>query len=301
MNLNPLDLRGPQFLCFYAVFSSVFIFAVRLIRQALEGGEKQLDLEIRTEVAEDPYQIAYLRGGRNEVIRVAVVSLIDRKLMSCIGMTLAVLDAEAAEKVRRPLDKAILTKFAEQGSARKIFFDKVILDEAEAVGGPLREKQLMPDAQVNFIRGSALLLGGGLLLGVAGMKIAVAISRGHYNIAFLILMAIAALAFLVFSVFPRRTARGERIMGQISRQFLQLKVKPKSSRGRQEANVGDTTFAIAVFGFAVLPIELEKKIKPLALTPPPDFSVGNCDGGSSCGSGSSCGGGGGGGCGGCGG
>lgn len=73
--MNPFDLRGPEFLSFYFCFSLVVIFAVIVLRRIAESGDApKIDLG-------DPYLIAYLRGGEDEALRVAVISLVDRGLL----------------------------------------------------------------------------------------------------------------------------------------------------------------------------------------------------------------------------
>ena len=44
-NVNPFDLRGPEFLVFYFILSAVVLVALILIRSASESGEApKLDL-----------------------------------------------------------------------------------------------------------------------------------------------------------------------------------------------------------------------------------------------------------------
>src|SRR5688500_3770156 len=86
--MNPLDLRGPEFLLFYTLFSGLVIAlaaAVRRVRESratsIEPPRKVIfDIEGRAG-ATHPYMIACLRGGKNELVRVAAVSLVDRGLL----------------------------------------------------------------------------------------------------------------------------------------------------------------------------------------------------------------------------
>jgi uncharacterized protein (TIGR04222 family) len=85
MNLNPFDLRGPEFLVFYLILSAGTLVLVWMFRRWKELGEDGSAASAAKEVAQDPYQVAYLRGGRDEVVRVAVVSLIERGLLEARG------------------------------------------------------------------------------------------------------------------------------------------------------------------------------------------------------------------------
>src|SRR4051794_20624292 len=70
------DLRGPQFLLFYALVITVTIcwakYAVN--KQDLTGNLPPAPIPATI----DPYELAYLRAGEHEVLRLALVSLIQR-------------------------------------------------------------------------------------------------------------------------------------------------------------------------------------------------------------------------------
>ena len=121
MNLNPLDLRGPDFLVFYLVFMVATTLVVWAYRWHMESGSPGEEVAAGKEIAEDPYQVAYLRGGRDEVIRVAVISLIELGLLQAEAEKLVVTDPDAADKVRRNLDKAILMMAASDGRAQSLY------------------------------------------------------------------------------------------------------------------------------------------------------------------------------------
>ena len=64
--MNPFDLPGPEFLLFYTIFSAVVLGGLVFWRRRAElsAAPARIDLS-------DPYLIAYLRGGKKEVLRVA--------------------------------------------------------------------------------------------------------------------------------------------------------------------------------------------------------------------------------------
>lgn len=64
--MNPFDLSGPQFLLFYTILSGFVISGLVFWRRRAE----LLPAPPRVDLA-DPYLIAYLRGGEEEVLRVA--------------------------------------------------------------------------------------------------------------------------------------------------------------------------------------------------------------------------------------
>src|SRR6476661_6771597 len=107
--LNPFDLPGPAFLVFYAALGVCVAIALRNFRRRREEGRP-----VRIETS-DPYLIAYLRGGKNEAVRVAAVSLVDRGLLKEEG-TDRLVAASKNDTVRRPIEKAILRVYARPAS-----------------------------------------------------------------------------------------------------------------------------------------------------------------------------------------
>ena len=76
------DLYGPYFLLFYATSIVVLIVARYRSIRAVDRTRDLEPMEIPAKL--DPYEIAYLRGGENEVIRVAIASMIQRGLLQII-------------------------------------------------------------------------------------------------------------------------------------------------------------------------------------------------------------------------
>src|SRR5262245_43064172 len=79
-------------------------------RQAESGTPPKIDCS-------DPYLIAYLRGGKNEALRVATISLIDRGLLKVEETTLSAAHGAVDDLVRRPIEKALLRHFQTPGEA----------------------------------------------------------------------------------------------------------------------------------------------------------------------------------------
>lgn len=308
MDLNPFDLPGPEFLLFYLCLILVVGVLLFLLQWRAESGSGRHVAALARDVAVDPYQTAFLRAGRREVVRLAIISLLERGLLKAKGTQLSVGRPDAAELARRPLDKAILLLCANPYPARTLFADNIIQGEADHIGESLQQKGLLPDAGVLRARLLRTLLAIGLLTGVAAIKFGVAISRGRHNVLFLWLLAAAAV-WLVRRVVRRpRTALGDRVLRYLPRLFGGLPSRHTLVWAAEAS--GRLTFMVAAFGLVALPEAMAKLIQPLDLVKSPQGASawGSC--GSSCASassvsssgGGSCGGGGcGGGCGGCGG
>lgn len=294
MPTNPFDLRGPEFLAFFFVFALLVLITLNSLRKRAETRDPYT-----FDLAQDPYQIAYLRGGSKHLIQTTVFSLLDRKLLKARDSNLRTVDPQSVETVRRPLEKAILQKYLREDKAWTLFSDSDLTDKAEDIGDVLRERELIPGDKQKSHRLKLFWIGLMLLWGVAGVKIAVAISRGRYNFIFLIILSIVFAIVLWKILHKHRTLAGDNEFKNLKAMFGRL------HRRRREltpySGTNELALLAALFGFSALPPRAAEMISPLHLRPVSDSGSG-C--GSSCGGGSdgggSCGGGCGGGCGGCG-
>lgn len=143
--MNPFLLRGSAFLLFYLVVCCAVIATVALLRQLLE---KRTSVPALDEI--DPYLVAHLRGGTNEALRVAVVSLLDRGLLSMEGDLLAAAP-QTTRSVRRPLERAVLGHFSRPGMADSIF-SSVAREVCQGLEADLRSRKLLPGRAERWAR-----------------------------------------------------------------------------------------------------------------------------------------------------
>lgn len=325
MNFNPFDLPGPKFLLFFVAAIAFGMVTVWLMRRAIEAGDQMQAIGNARELAEDPYQMAFLRGGRYEVLNVALVALIEKGLLKPRGEFVVTEGKDAVEKVSRPLDKAILSKFAllSMGTglrrADSVYRDPVALAEADAIGEDLAVRGLLPNDRIRQARRWLMGISVALLWALAAIKIGLALSRGRTNIGFLLLLAVLV-PFLMNGVSQAvRTRLGDHTLAWLRSFFESLWLRRHSLELNQTSS--ELTFLAAVFGLSGLPAGMGDVIQAFNLQVPktarlsesildldsPWFSWGRGDssyssgwsscGGSSCGGGGGCGGGG---CGGCG-
>src|ERR1700730_8117706 len=198
--MNPFGLSGPSFLVFYIVIAVIAVVAVKLAIDAAEqGAPPALPLS-------DPYQIAWLRGGTPEAARIAVLALTDRGLLAIQGEDL-VNFGPARSFVREPLERAILACCAQSGTAATAVLDDPAVERACApYQAQLERLQLMPDAAMRARRYRWFAIATAMLLGIAFIKIEIAIGRDRYNVGFLFILTVIAIWALWLFVRRRRTA-----------------------------------------------------------------------------------------------
>src|SRR5687767_253102 len=77
---NPLaNLRGPEFLFVYAAIAVLAIVAGRLISRGFDETKNLPVPPVPPEI--DPYELAYLRGGHAEYVRLVILDLVQRKYL----------------------------------------------------------------------------------------------------------------------------------------------------------------------------------------------------------------------------
>lgn len=298
--MNPLDLRGPEFLLFYLVYGVAVLAGLAWWRRRAEAvGDVRVKLS-------DPYLIACLRGGRDEALQVAVLSLVDRGLLDVRGDGLVASRGVTPDSVRRPIEKDLLAMFAEEQAAHRLF-------DANAAGAAtlelertLAQEGLLAGPEHQRQRQGRVLLGLGLLLGLAFLKLMVAFARGRSNVLLLIVLALVFTVLALRVSYTRRTAKGDAVLADLRTLFAGL--RRRAAGLRRGGATSEVVLLAAVFGLSVLPWAQWAELRALFERAPAHVSATDASGGggshgtTTCGSscGSSCGGGCGGGCGGCG-
>jgi len=308
--MNPFELRGPEFLLFYFCFSLAVIGAIILLRRRAEsGGSPRIDLG-------DPYLIAYLRGGEDEALRVAVVSLVDRGMLVKDGDLIRRADHVTVDMASRPIERAVLELFITADNGASVLKDKNLKPVFQPYQDTLERAGLLPDGATRGARLKRLMLGLAALGIVGVIKIQIGLSLER-PVGFLVVMMIVAIVIAAAVSFPRLTARGKATLEDITNLYSGLRTQI-NSYGAGGASAELAMYA-AVFGVGALAATPFAYAEDLFHRKKNEYfswscgssgsscgssdassSSGSSDGGSSCGGGGGGGGCGGGGCGGCG-
>jgi uncharacterized protein (TIGR04222 family) len=316
--MNPLDLRGPEFLQFYLLYTLGVLAVAWLIRTWLLGqkpdsGAARWSPGIYPREG-DGYHIALLRGGPGEVIHTVLGSLLSAGLITVEERTLRRPNEGPPPRLPAIESEAFgALAVADCGmgiSGAESLVSSAVAPYVEQMGQDLRREGLVvSEAQVQSFR-RLRLLALAALLGLGMAKIVVALGRGRTNVGYLILMMIAC-AVAAYFLFrpPARTRAGDEYLSWLRESHKGL--VNLLSHGRRE-DLSEMALVAGIYGLQVLPamspLDRALRSKPPAVGGGGDGGAahgGGCGGGS-CGSGGGggggCGGGGGGGggCGGCG-
>src|SRR5262249_17309712 len=143
--VNPFDLRGPQFLLFYAALIVATSLLLLILRLVFESGP------VPKLPSVDPYLVACLRGGPREAIRVATLALVDRGLIKVKSERLVAADGALAQ-VRRPLERAIVAMVRTPRAAWALLSERDVLARAESLKQELIAQGLLPNSMDSLRR-----------------------------------------------------------------------------------------------------------------------------------------------------
>ncbi len=299
-----LDLRGPEFLMVYAsLFVAACVWSVVRVRGALRKHGIRGDTEMLT----DPYEMAVLSAGAGRACQLAVVTLMQKNLISWkTGFVNARLVANTmgVPSGLPGIEEDLLRMVQANGSKglQVKLVNSQLLNSVRSIEVRLATAGLRPTLEEwkSAVFSSTLPL---IFLGGFGLiKLGLGIVRGK-PVWFLVLMLIATFiaAKLIGARVGRLTAAGENVLTRL-RERHQAASRAATTA---EAQVPDMLFAgVALLGPAVLMshpafADVHKELQSKMGAP---VASGDSGGGCSTGcGGGGCGSGCGGGCGGCGG
>ena len=295
--VNPFDWSGPWFLLAYLIFGPLVYYSVRelLIRQELRNPHAQLSL------ADDPYRIAFLRGGALEAVKIAAIVLVDRGLLRADGPLLETASADSLRFASHDIERDVLRLYlGRQGHSKELAAQAEMLPSCRAYQETLTQQELLVGPPLLRRRARITWPAHYLLLTVAAVKAVIAISRQHYNLLFLALL----LAIFLLMLRGLRTQAiswsAQRLLTDLRMLFGRL--NQRASRLQAGSSSADMALLAAIFGLGALPLSVYAYVAELYPVPrhSSDSSSGST-GDSSSGGGDGGGDGGGSGCGGCGG
>ena len=297
--VNPFDWSGPWFLLAYLIFGVLVYYLARelLIRQELRNPHAQLSL------ADDPYRIAFLRGGALEAVKIAAIVLVDRGLLRADGALLETASADSLRFASHDIERDVLRLYlGRQGHSKELAAQAEMLPSCRAYHETLTQQELLVGPPLMRRRARITWAAHWLLVTVAAVKAVIAISRQHYNLLFLALL----LAIFLLMLRGLRTQAiswsAQRLLTDLRMLFGRL--NQRASRLQAGSSSADMALLAAIFGLGALPLSVYAYVAELYPVPRQgtgsDSSSGSA-GDSSSGGGDGGGDGGGSGCGGCGG
>lgn len=230
---NPIaDMYGPWFLVFYLTYCILLMWLIsrarrRYLRSFTSSGSPSISLPPKV----DPYYIAWLKGGIDHVLKLAMMRLSYEGLLTAgrqQGKTFTRQrpsnqgKADQREQKLNRLERSVLLCFesgAEQNKAGAFSSLRPLYREFDAQAQ--REGYTYPTSYQRTSRG-ILWAGLVLMLGMGGYKLGVAWLKGHHNVGFLMVLMLF-FGWIYYLIFIRNragkahlTPKGEKLLNQLS-------------------------------------------------------------------------------------
>ncbi len=312
---NPLaNMYGPYFLVFYGIFTISTIVVFHIFKNRLDKTAHFAVPPIPHNP--DAFEIAYLRGGANELARAVVFSLAQKNLLKFVNgdKTSQIYPTNIQFDLRSlsPIERTALGWFGTSREVKEMFHLKeglgvTLKPYSETFQARLEMQHFFPDEETKK-RNSRLTVQAFLVFGCLGAyKFIAAIYGGYFNVLGIIFITLIGTFFLAAAAkMPRLTKLGKIYLERLQIAFERIKPSNHNPLSAGQ-NVPSATFAsvdpfllsVGVFGGGALAGTVYSDYNQTFQRAQNQSSVSSGSCGSGCGS-SSCssGGDGGGGCGG---
>jgi uncharacterized protein (TIGR04222 family) len=316
---NPIAaMDGTSFLVLFIVYIVITLAVLAVAKSNIDKTDRMPIPAIPPEI--DPFEIAFLRGGDNELARSVVFSLVQKGLVEIVNSdksgTIRRMEMQNDTLGLSSIEEVALGWIGASREAKEVFASGGLAERLHRHNAKyeidLANRQfLMPDDWKSKAKkyGIAAAL---LIAGLGGYKILAAVLAGRFNIIFtIVLTVIAVVIAMTIGRLPRMTKLGTQYIARLQDAFEDLKLRaqaPYIAGGTQQpamaqggfAGVDPLLLSVGVFGTGILVGTMYSGYNDAFARQQAASSSGcgsSC--GSSCGSGDGGGGSCGGGCGGC--
>ena len=263
---NPLaNLPGPYFLVFYGFVIAAAIIAFKIVKSKLDFTGKMPLPPIPVEP--DPFEIAYLRGGANELARAATFALTQKGLIeiSQNGKDIWIQQTAKANPLRlNPIERAVFNYYSEPRKPKELFqksgLKEILQPFASTYEARLAAQHFLIDGATKSLIGKYSLTFAAAVAGLGGYKVIAALLNGYSNVWYLIVIgAIGSFVLLAMSNAPRLTEHGKKHLERLQLAFEKFRYAsiPKNQIQNQQtattfASVDPLLLTVGIFGTAAL-------------------------------------------------
>jgi uncharacterized protein (TIGR04222 family) len=239
------DMYGPQFLVFYGGIIVVTLAACWWSINRRDPSSSLPPLQVPVEP--DPYEIAYLRGGENEVMGSAIFNLIQRGYLQVGSQHVKDEPRKFWQeaKLSKPIEHApdhpdprhlsalgrsIFEWFATPRTAQEIFQSELaakIQTHCAAYKQRLEHERLLMPSEWKKTTESITIFCALIIVGLGAYKLIIALEKGRYNVGFLIMMGVVAMVILLRIVGKplHLSSRGKAYLERLQKAFEKLKTQ----------------------------------------------------------------------------
>ncbi|MEZ5392708.1 MAG: TIGR04222 domain-containing membrane protein [Bryobacterales bacterium] len=214
------NMPGPQFLGLYASLIAVALAGAYFAMRASPQGD---GLQPVVPSSPDPYEMAYLRGGEMEVSKLALIELarggyIQERVGTALRggkVLLGQSEGASPSRLSAPLRQIFDLVGGDGKSPGELMRESGFRGAVGQIVARFEPRVQREGLLVPTGRKMAVFLYTAMpILSLGGYKLAVALSKGRYNVGFLIIFTLVALIALRAITSQRLTARGKKYFWQ---------------------------------------------------------------------------------------
>lgn len=291
--MNPMDMKGPEFLVFYMVISTIMFLFIILIRKKLRYPNDNPD---PSRLILQPIELAYLANGTRGILDALIAAMVHKNVMELDSDSKTV-KLSAKTNWEENKDISDLLHPVEKNSEIKLGdLEKTITQNLSKTNEKLIDLGLvLADWQISRAKFISIILGL-ILLSIGMIKIGVGLYR-QKPVDFLVFMVIVN-CIIVYTISRKKLFRT--IKGDKALTLEQKKHAALETQGfKQDMSGNDLFLGVGLFGTILLidtPLSrLHNQLAANSDGSSADSGFSGSDGGGGDGGGSSCGGCGGGG------
>ncbi|MGQ0684453.1 TIGR04222 domain-containing membrane protein [Bradyrhizobium sp.] len=218
---NPIaDLPGPQFLLVYGATAVAVIAATYGLIRLLDRTDWRKPPRVPGTF--DPYEMAYLCGGKNAVIRTVLYAVYRRGLVLCppvswFRASRIVTKADLSGRTLTGLEERVLKAIRRPSVPSRLFRDEMLARDVERLCKPfrinLRSERLLRSGILRAVIGLVPLVATATLVSPVAYKAVVAAPKGRPDV---LLMFITSVALVILWSLVGPLARMRGLSGHLS-------------------------------------------------------------------------------------
>ncbi|MBW4565143.1 MAG: TIGR04222 domain-containing membrane protein [Mojavia pulchra JT2-VF2] len=224
---NPIaDMYGPDFLLLYG---SVILIALLVCGWLVQDPTKNQPLPLIPSEP-DPYEIAYLRSGALEVVKVAILNLIQRGYLQITEQFLSLTPKYDDLSELQPLEHQVFSSYSSSPAVKSLdLITEKVQPYCNIYEEQLQNEQLLYAQKWQKSNITVGLIAATIIFSLGGYKFLIALGKGRHNVGFLIGMGVLSIIFILWFVSKRSrlSLRGQAYLQQLQQTFAQSKTKVK--------------------------------------------------------------------------
>ncbi len=241
---NPLaDMYGPLFLFVYAGAIAATAIACRVMTRRLDWTAKMAPPPVPSDP--DPHEIAYLRGGENEVTRSVIFALVQRGLLRTTetGIVERVWEKKETGHLS-PIERRAYDYFLVPYKTSDIYKSGALASQlkpfCDVYEQRLQRERLLTTDDVRQTARMVVLAGASVVLGLGAYKLIVAVAEGRYNVIFLMAFGLVGVFVIAAACrLPRVSRRGHAYLERLQLAFQRLKWQAQAAPALAAPNGGE--------------------------------------------------------------